>query len=135
VNLQMPYFVREKVLRTLNADGLALKGSRILAIGVAYKKDIEDSRESPALKVLQLLERDGAEIAYHDPYVPAIGKNGTMRRSVALSAEALASADCVVVLTDHSCIDWQHVVRSARRIVDTRNATRSVQARENVVLL
>jgi UDP-N-acetyl-D-glucosamine dehydrogenase len=135
VNLQMPYFVREKVLRTLNADGRALKGARILGIGVAYKKDIEDSRESPALKVLQLLERDGAEVAYHDPYVPCVGQNGVVRKSVALTETTLASADCVVILTDHSCVDWRRVVRSARRIVDTRNATRSVQSRENVVLL
>lgn len=134
-NLKMPYFVHEKVLRTLNAAGLAPSQSNVLAIGVAYKKDIEDWRESPALKVIELLERDGARVTYHDPLVPSVRTGDAIRRSVALTPEALAAADCVVVLTDHSSVDWAAVVGNARRIVDTRNATRGVADRPNVVLL
>ena len=135
VNLQMPYFVREKVGRALNAAGRALNGAGILVIGVAYKRDIEDWRESPALKVIELLRRDGAALSYHDPFVPAFSTNGQAHSSVALTAEALEAADCVVILTDHSTVDWDFVVAHARRVVDTRNATRGVADRERVVRL
>ena len=135
VNLQMPYFVREKVLRTLNDDGRALKNAKILVVGVAYKKDIEDCRESPALKVIALLAKDGADVSYYDPYVPSFKDATGTRTSVDLSTAAVAQADCVLVLTDHSCIDWESLVRNARCIVDTRNATRGVAERQNVILL
>jgi UDP-N-acetyl-D-glucosamine dehydrogenase len=137
INISMPYFVREKVVRALNGVGRALRNARILLIGMAYKKDIEDWRESPALKVLELLEREGAFVDYHDPLVPEIlDPRKVARRSVAMTAAALASVDCVVIVTDHSCIDWKAVARHARLIVDTRNVTRDLpEAREKTVLL
>ena len=137
INSLMPYFVRDKVARVLNERGLPLKNAKILALGVAYKKDIDDWRESPALKVLELLERDGAAIDYHDPLVASLqDESGRLRRSVPLTAGALQSADCVLILTDHSGIDWSYVVAHAPAIVDTRNATKGVAAgREKIVLL
>jgi UDP-N-acetyl-D-glucosamine dehydrogenase len=137
INISMPYFVREKVLRALNDTGRALRNARIVLVGVAYKRDIEDWRESPALKILQLLERDGAFVDYHDPFVPEIvDQRGVTRRSVALTPEQLSRADCVVIATDHSCIDWHELARHARLIVDTRNATRDVpEAKGKTVLL
>jgi UDP-N-acetyl-D-glucosamine dehydrogenase len=137
INLSMPYFVRQKVARTLNAGRKALKNANILALGVAYKRDIADWRESPALKVIDVLERDGASVVYHDPLVSRYedAGSGRQRHSVPLTETALHGADCVVILTDHRQIDWEFVVRHARRIVDTRNATRNVIERHNVVLL
>jgi UDP-N-acetyl-D-glucosamine dehydrogenase len=137
INQLMPYFVREKVFRALNAAGRPIKNSRILMIGVAYKRDIDDWRESPALKVLEVLQRDGAFVDYHDPHVPQFrDESGMVRRSVELLPSSLAQADCVLIITDHSCIDWSQVVRHAKLIVDTRNATRHVtEHREKVMLL
>jgi len=138
INVSMPYFVREKVTRVLNEDGRAVKNSKLLVLGVAYKKDIEDWRESPALKVIELLEKDGAEIQYHDPFVPSFqnGHDGKLRHSVPLTPTALQNADCVLILTNHSATDWEQVVQHAKRIVDTRNATKQVRdGHNNVVLL
>jgi UDP-N-acetyl-D-glucosamine dehydrogenase len=137
INISMPYFVREKVLRALNEIGRALRNSRIVLVGVAYKRDIEDWRESPSLKILQLLEHDGAFVDYHDPLVPEIvDQRGVTRRSVALTPEQLSRADCVVIATDHTCIDWHDLARHARLIVDTRNAMRDVpEAKGKTVLL
>ncbi|HVA38912.1 MAG TPA: nucleotide sugar dehydrogenase [Candidatus Dormibacteraeota bacterium] len=128
INLQMPYFVRDKIVRALGEHRKSLRGAKLLVLGVAYKKDIEDWRESPALKVIELLEHDGAAVVYHDPFIPSYrAKDGSLRRSVQLNAGRLRDADCVVILTDHSTIDWQEVVREARAVVDTRNATRNVR--------
>ncbi len=137
INISMPYFVREKVLRALNDVGRALRNARILLVGVAYKKDIADWRESPSLKILELLERDGAFVDYYDPYVPEIvDPRGVTRRSIAPTPEQFAQADCVLIATDHSCIDWHEIAHCARLIVDTRNATRDVpEARGKTVLL
>ena len=137
INISMPYFVREKVARALNETGRALRNARIMLIGVAYKRDIEDWRESPALKILQLLERDGSFVDYYDPFVPEIvDERGVTRRSVELTPEELSRADCVVITTDHSNIDWHHIACHARLIVDTRNATRGVpEAKGKTVLL
>lgn len=137
INSHMPYFVREKLMRTLNMHGRPLKGSKILILGMSYKKDINDWRESPALKVLELLMRDGAVIDYHDPFVPSFqDEHGQVRHSIPLTAKALTEADCVLVATDHSQTDWDHVVRNARLVFDTRNATKNVTVRrDNIVLL
>ena len=132
----MPYFVRDKVMRSLNASGKALKGADILIVGVAYKKDIEDWRESPAIKVMELLHRDGANIDYHDPFVPKFVEHGKQWHSIPLSNERLERADCVVILTDHTDVEYDRVAEHAKLIVDTRNATKRVtQGREKVVLL
>jgi UDP-N-acetyl-D-glucosamine dehydrogenase len=137
INNFMPYFVREKVARALNESGKALKGSRIFMLGVSYKKDIPDWRESPAVKVMQLLAESDAVVDYYDPYVPSFqDQGGGVHHSVPITARALADADCVLIATDHSQTDWVYVVRNARLVIDTRNATKDVAAgRTNVVHL
>ena len=137
INVGMPYFVREKVVRALNAVGKAINGAEIFVLGVAYKRDIEDFRESPSLKVMDLLRRDGARINYYDPHVPSFtAHDGTSWHSVPISRELLERSDCVVILTDHSSVDYAKVVDWSRLVVDTRNATKAVRnGGENVVLL
>jgi UDP-N-acetyl-D-glucosamine dehydrogenase len=125
INAEMPLFVVGKVREALNASKKAVNGSRVLLLGVAYKRDIDDVRESPALDVLKLLQEDGAEVHYHDPYVPTIqvDEGGATMSSVPLTDEALAEADCVVVLTDHTAFDYGDIVEKSRALVDARNAT------------
>ncbi|MDA8192868.1 MAG: nucleotide sugar dehydrogenase [Thermaerobacter sp.] len=139
INLRMPYFVVDKVARSLNARQKSVKGSRILLLGVAYKADINDERESPALKIFDLLEAAGAIVTYHDPYVPVVKPHPFFAReirSVDLSAEKLAAQDCTVVTTDHRVIDYEWVVRHSALVMDTRNATREVKAhRDRIVRL
>lgn len=130
INAHMPYFVLEKTARALNRMQKSIRGSRVLVLGVAYKKDADDVRESPALKVIELLLREGADVFYHDPYIPAIRHRGQITyemRSVPLTSNALQSTDCVVILTDHSKVDYQFVVRNAPVVLDTRNATKHVE--------
>ena len=133
VNANMPHYLLSRVMRALNERGRSLKGSVVLVLGVAYKPDVADTRESPAYKLIPLLERAGATVCYHDPYVPELavrnggGANGgEVRRllSAPLSAGLLASCDCVVVLTDHRCLDYQAIAEGARLVVDARNALR-----------
>lgn len=139
INAQMPHFVLEKVRRTLNVFRKSIGGSRILVLGVAYKKDLDDLRESPALRVMELLLDQGADLRYHDPYIPVArhsGRHPYQLESVPLTADAVKSADCVVILTDHSEVDYDFVVRHAVTVVDTRNATRRVsEGAEKVVKL
>jgi UDP-N-acetyl-D-glucosamine dehydrogenase len=137
INLGMPAFVREKVRRALNNSGVPMKDARILQIGLAYKKDVDDWQESPALKLLHLLEQDGAVVEYHDPHIPSMREeDGLLRHSVLLAQATLAAAACVVIATDHSDIDWDFVVHNARLVVDARNATKNVTIdRERIVLL
>ena len=136
INIGMPYFVREKVSRALNQAGRPIKNADILVLGVAYKKDIEDWRESPAIKVMELLLKDGAKIDYHDPYVAKFVEHGQQWHSIPLSQERLERADCVIILTNHSNVDYARVVEQAKLVIDTRNATKNVTAgREKVVLL
>ena len=123
VNTAMPSFVVTKVARALNDDRKAVNGSRALVIGVAYKKDIDDVRESPALDVMRLLEQDGAEVVFHDPYVETIREDGHVVKGVALTDAEIEKADVVVIVTDHKAIDYQRLVDHAQLIVDTRNAT------------
>ncbi|MBV8331905.1 MAG: nucleotide sugar dehydrogenase [Candidatus Eremiobacteraeota bacterium] len=142
INVGMPYFVREKVVRALNERGKAIKGAEIFVLGVAYKRDVDDHRESPAVKVMELLLRDGARIDYHDPHVPSFTDDrGNAWHSIPLSKEMLERADCTLVLTDHSAVDYERVVNWGRLVLDTRNATRAARqhlngrSRDNVVLL
>lgn len=123
INSEMPAVVVEKVARALNDDRKPVKGSRVLVLGVAYKKDVDDVRESPALDIIRLLEDAGANIAYHDPYVPTFRDDGHVHESVELTDEELTLADAVVIVTDHSKVDYQRVVERAAVIVDTRNVT------------
>jgi UDP-N-acetyl-D-glucosamine dehydrogenase len=134
INDRMPEVVVERVAEALNAQGKSLRGSRILLLGVSYKKDVGDVRESPALKVIHRLHRKGAEVSYHDPYVPVCVNGSGPLASVALDEETVASADCVVILTDHSCLSYEQILRSAPAVVDTRNALRDFD-RPNLVRL
>jgi nucleotide sugar dehydrogenase len=136
INRRMPEFVRDKTLRVLNQLGVPASRSRILALGVAYKKDLSDYRESPAIEVLKLLHRDRAEISYHDPYVPSFEEDGLAMASIPLTEEVLRDSHVVLILTSHSCIDYGMVLRHARHVLDTRNATRDVREWfDNVTML
>ncbi len=127
INAAMPYFVRERIGRALNARARALNGANVLLIGIAYKRDVPDPFESPAAVLAEALEREGALVSYHDPLVPSVRWwDGSRRSSVPLDATALGGADCVVVVTDHHGIDWELVVARAPLVIDTRNATRFV---------
>ena len=130
INSSMPYHVVNAVAEALNQREKSLKGSRVLLLGVAYKKDVDDLRESPSLKLMQLLMERGARLDYNDPYFPALHKmrhyDYSAMRSVNLSPAALASYDCVLIATDHSAYDYAAIVEAAQLVVDTRNATRGV---------
>ncbi|HUQ99008.1 MAG TPA: nucleotide sugar dehydrogenase [Gemmatimonadaceae bacterium] len=123
INSEMPAVVVRKVAQALNEEKKAVNGSRILVLGVAYKKDIDDMRESPALDVIRLLEQQGANVVYHDPFVAKFREEDHEHTSVALTDAEITSADAVVIVTDHSKVDYQRVVHHARVVVDTRNAT------------
>jgi UDP-N-acetyl-D-glucosamine dehydrogenase len=122
INSEMPHFVVGKVREALNRNRKSVNGSKILVVGVAYKKDISDVRESPALDVLRLLEADGAVTSYHDPYVPELHEEGHGLHSVELTEEALTEADAVVILTDHSQFDYRWIGETANVLVDGRHA-------------
>ena len=138
INTEMPYHVVNALAEALNAREKSIKGSRILLLGVAYKKDVDDLRESPSLKLLELLTQRGALVDYNDPYFPALFKmrhyDFSDKLSVSLTAERLASYDCVLIATDHSNYDYDAIVRDAKLVVDTRNATRLAKSgREKIV--
>jgi UDP-N-acetyl-D-glucosamine dehydrogenase len=121
INESMPYYCRSLVSQALNhTKQKAMKGSRILVLGVAYKPDIGDMRESPALKLIALLQNAGSDVSYHDPHVPSVDEHGVRLESVALDP---AAYDCVVIVTDHSSIDYARVVEESELVVDLRNAT------------
>jgi UDP-N-acetyl-D-glucosamine dehydrogenase len=126
INGQMPHFVVEKVQNALNEVRKPVKGSKILILGAAYKRDIDDVRESPALDIMHLLRNRGAEISYVDPHVPELKLENDTLRSCGI--DAVAGADCVVIVTDHSRFDYQALVRDASLIVDTRNALKGVKS-------
>ncbi|NMA68456.1 MAG: nucleotide sugar dehydrogenase [Desulfitobacterium sp.] len=130
INVEVSYYVIDKVIQALNSENKSVKDSKILCLGVAYKKDIDDARESPALKIIELLRQQGANITYHDPHIPVVEAYGgctVAMESVDLTDEVLAEADCVLILTDHSDVDYNYVAEKANLIVDTRNATREVE--------
>jgi UDP-N-acetyl-D-glucosamine dehydrogenase len=136
INTSMPYYVVEKVRQGLNRRGKGLRASRVLILGLAYKRDIDDTRESPSLKLIDLLERDGAEVDYNDPHIPVTRRTRAYdirKRSVPLTEESLRSYDCVVIATDHSAYDYEFIVRNAVLIVDTRNATHALSARDKII--
>jgi UDP-N-acetyl-D-glucosamine dehydrogenase len=138
INTAMPYNVVDALVTALNSHEKSVNGSKILLLGVAYKKDVDDLRESPSLKLLELLSARGAVLDYNDPYFPALFKmrhyDYSNMKSVELSPERLASYDCVLIATDHTSYDYEAIVRNSKLVVDTRNATRHVkQHREKVV--
>lgn len=125
INGQMPHFVVTKVQNALNNVGKPVKGSKILIYGVAYKKDIDDVRESPALDIMLLLQRLGGEVSYEDPHVPELRLDEKVLHT---SSNAAVDADCVVIVTDHSCFNYQDLIRDASLIVDTRNALKGASS-------
>jgi UDP-N-acetyl-D-glucosamine dehydrogenase len=139
VNTAMPYNVVEAIGNALNDRQKALKGSRILALGVAYKKDVDDLRESPTLKIMQLLIEHGARVEYNDPYFPQLHKmrhyDYSQMRSVELTPGNLGTFDCVVIATDHTSYDYQAIVEASPLVVDTRNATRRIARNRNKIVL
>ena len=122
LNTEMPLFWVRKVAEALNAQGKAVRGASVLVLGVAYKRDIDDLRESPALDIIRLLEGQGARVSYSDPHVPAFSEDGREFRSVPLTPDAVAAADCIMVITDHTAVDYHMIKRNAKLVVDTRNA-------------
>jgi UDP-N-acetyl-D-glucosamine dehydrogenase len=122
VNTEMPVFWVRKVSDALNKRGRAVHGASVLVLGIAYKRDIDDLRESPAIDIIHLLKERGASVTYHDPHIPVFTEDGHTMTSVPLTAKTLAAADCVVVVTDHTAIDFGFVKREAHLVVDTRNA-------------
>ena len=136
VNVSMPRVVSSMVGDVLNDRGRSLKGSSIIVLGVSYKRDVNDARESPAIEILAELSKRGAVVTYHDSYVPELTVDGHSFRSVPLDDKVLSDADCVLIVTDHTGIDYKRVVELAKVVVDTRNATRSVlQHRDKIVKL
>ena len=134
----MPEHVVASMMEALNNRKQCLRDARVLLLGIAYKKDIDDARESPSLRIMELLQASGARVDYNDPYFPHLPK---MRKydfgleSVELTAETLAKYDVVVIATDHSTYDYPTIVRHARLVMDTRNATHAVKEhREKIVL-
>jgi UDP-N-acetyl-D-glucosamine dehydrogenase len=136
INSQMPAYVVAKVAQALNEERKPVNGSRVLVVGVAYKPDIDDIRESPALDVMRLLEADGAEVVFHDPFIATYREDGHSRSGVELTAAELERADAVVIVTNHRVIDYQMLMDHASLVVDSRNAmARTIKTRARVVSL
>lgn len=133
VNGQMPHYVVEKVADELNKKGKALKGSKILICGVAYKKDVKDLRESPVFEIIEILKRYEANISYYDPYFPYFKIDGIDLKCVRFDRKTLRSFDCAVVVTDHSGVDYAFLAKNSRSVIDTRNALKDVKKRSNIV--
>jgi UDP-N-acetyl-D-glucosamine dehydrogenase len=135
INNRMPHVVVERVMDALNDDAQALKGAKIAALGVAYKPNIADPRESPAIEVVELLLKKGAVLEYHDPHIPHLRVQGHELHSVPFSEAWLQRADCVVILTHHQGIDWAQVVQHSRLVVDTRHVTTAQAGGARIVRL
>ena len=136
-NENMPFYVKNMVMREISMMPVTFPEANILILGVAFKRDVDDIRHSPALKVMELLHNDGARnISYNDPFVPTVEVDGEKFESVEISKKALQDADCVLITTDHSSYDYDFIVKNARRVIDARNATKNVKAgRDKIVLL
>jgi UDP-N-acetyl-D-glucosamine dehydrogenase len=136
-NENMPFYVKNMILREISLQPMSFREARILFLGIAFKRDVDDIRHSPAIKIMELLEQDGARnLKYHDPYVPVIRVNSGSYTSVKLTKKEITEADCVVITTDHSSFDYSMIVRNAKCVVDTRNATKNVrQGRKKIVVL
>jgi UDP-N-acetyl-D-glucosamine dehydrogenase len=139
VNTAMPYHVVDSVASALNERQKSLKGSRVMVLGVAYKKDVDDMRESPSLKIIEQLTLRGAKVEYNDPHFPEIPKlrhyNFQGMKSVPIDSKSLAAYDCVLIATDHTSYDYPMIVESSQLVVDTRNATRRIARHRNKIVL
>jgi UDP-N-acetyl-D-glucosamine dehydrogenase len=129
INAEMPEYWVEKVVAALNERSKAARGSTVLVVGVAYKRDIDDLRESPALDVIRLLERMGAVVQYHDPFIPELHEDGVLLKSSPLTPQTVRAADCVVIVTDHTQLDYAMVAREAQALVDTRHVVAAALAK------
>jgi len=133
INGAMPYFVVENIIEAMSQRGKALCGSRVLIVGLSYKRDIDDLRESPSLTIIELLQKRGAIVEYNDPYFPSVGYGRKYALNMTCTPlEQIPDFDCVVIVTDHSQYDYPAIVAKAKLVVDTRNATRGIRA-ANVV--
>jgi UDP-N-acetyl-D-glucosamine dehydrogenase len=130
VNEHMPYYVVFRIMEKLNEVGIMLNGANILILGVTYKKDTEDLRESPILKVINILTGKGARISYNDPYVAKLNYDGIELKSVQLTDKQVSSADCVVIATDHSIYDFDRIIKNAKLVYDTRGITRKKRSKK-----
>ncbi|MBM4101955.1 MAG: nucleotide sugar dehydrogenase, partial [Phycisphaerae bacterium] len=131
INTSMPHYVIERTQHALNEHSKSIKGANVLALGIAYKKNIDDPRESPSAEIIELLRDRGAEVTYHDPHLPvfpSMRKHRIDLKSVALTPATLAAADCVLILTDHDAVDYTAIAQHAKLVVDTRNAMSRVPA-------
>ncbi len=129
VNAEMPYHVVHSVAKALNGHKKAMNGSKILILGVAYKKDIDDLREAPALTIIELLQKEGAEVSYNDPFFPFVGKGRKYDLQMTNTPlDNIGAFDCVIVVTDHSEYDYEQIVKQAQLVVDTRNATKRISS-------
>jgi UDP-N-acetyl-D-glucosamine dehydrogenase len=129
VNLAMPYFVVENIVEAMSQQGKALHGSRVLVLGVAYKRDNDDLRESPSLTIIELLQKRGAHVEYNDPFFPTVGRGRKYALDMTCTPlERIPEFDCVVIITDHSQYDYAGIVEKAKLVVDTRNATKGIAA-------
>lgn len=135
INEGMPYYVVAKLQRLLNQRGRCLNGAKVFVLGVTYKADVADPRETPARKVMELLQREGASLAYADPYTPEMDIEGRSYTAADATAERLAQCDCALILTAHSAFDYEQIVRHAPLVFDTRNGTRPVQGKKDHVAL
>lgn len=127
INEHMPYYTVSRIMETLNAQGKSLNGANVLVLGAAYKKDMADTRESPALKLIQLLQEKGAKVNYNDPFIAKIELPQGGLSSVSLTEGNLSSADCVIIATDHSCYNWEQIATQAKLVFDTRGVTRDLK--------
>jgi UDP-N-acetyl-D-glucosamine dehydrogenase len=134
INSNMPHYVVTRIVDALNSLQKSVNGSRILILGIAYKRDISDVRESPALDIINLLQDKGAQVIYHDPHAPEVHLDHGVLRSVTLTDDLLAGSDCTVIVTNHSDYDYPRIVAKARIVVDTRNATRGLTAPPGKIL-
>ncbi len=133
VNIAMPYHVIASTIGALNRQKKAINGSKILVLGVAYKKDIDDLRESPALTIIELLQKEGAEVSYNDPYFPFVGHGRKYDLQMTRSPlDNLGQYDCVLIVTDHTDYDYKKIVNEAKLVVDSRNATRGIKSEKIV---
>ncbi|HHV72320.1 MAG TPA: nucleotide sugar dehydrogenase, partial [Clostridia bacterium] len=136
INNEAIWYVISLLNSILNEKKKSLRGANLLLVGVAYKRDVDDYRESPSLKIISILRENGANVSYHDPFIPEIylSAKGTYLQSVELTKENLAKADCTLIITDHSNLDYQFIVDNAQVVLDTRNATKNVQkGREKII--
>ncbi|MFH0763956.1 MAG: nucleotide sugar dehydrogenase [Candidatus Omnitrophota bacterium] len=135
VNSEMPHYVVSKIIEGLNNHGKPLKRSKVLIVGAAYKKDVKDLRESPALEIIDQLIKKGAAVSYYDPYLPYLKIHGINLKALKFNRNAFRDSDCVVIVTDHSNVDYDFIVKNSDLVIDTRNILKNIKGRKNIIRL